>query len=355
MTIHDLPTPALLVDLDALETNIARMAAHARASSKTLRPHAKAHKCVPVARRQVSAEAAGVCAATVPEAELMARAGIPSVLLTSPLADPRKMARIARLVAGVNEIAVVVDHAEQVRWYQEAASACAAALGVLVDLDVGDHRTGIAPGAPAVELAQAVVSAPNLRFAGLQAYSVRASHFESVEGRREYSARVLEAAAETRDVLARSGIETPVISGGSTGTWTVDGAGDTLTELQTGSYVFMDAAYRKIGGVDFANAMTVLATVVSANYPGHVTVDAGYKAFSTDRPFGPEPVDVTGVRYQWAGDEFGLLHLESPSRPLRLGARVRFVPPHCDPTVNLYRRIHVCRGEEVLDEWPVMD
>src|SRR5687768_12936483 len=164
MTIHDLPTPALLVDIDAFESNIKRMST----AGKKLRPHAKAHKCVNVAKRQIAAGAIGVCVATVPEAELMVRAGIPGVLLTSPLADPRKMARIVALAPN---IAAVIDHAEQMRWYSEAASEANVILNVLVDLDVGDHRTGILPGESALQLAQQIMKAPNLRFSGLQAYS----------------------------------------------------------------------------------------------------------------------------------------------------------------------------------------
>ncbi len=354
MTIHELPTPALLLDADLFESNISRMSSHILRSGKALRPHAKAHKCVHVAKRQIAAGAVGVCVATVAEAELMVRAGVPGVLLTSPIAETKKAGRMVVLSMMSPDPLVVVDHREQLSIYASAASVAGVSLNVLVDLDVGDHRTGVAPGEPAAALAEAVMQSSHLRFRGLQAYSVRGSHEVGVEARRELSRTSLEGAIMTRELLTSRGIPVEMVTGGSTGTYEVD-ASSGLTELQAGSYVYMDAAYRKIGGVKFTNALTVLATVISANHPDLVTIDAGFKAFATDRPFGPDPMHVTGVRYEWAGDEFGYLHLDQPSRKIGLGTRLEFIPPHCDPTVNLYDRIHVCRGESVIDVWPVMD
>ncbi|HYI97304.1 MAG TPA: DSD1 family PLP-dependent enzyme [Bryobacteraceae bacterium] len=339
MTIYDLPTPALLVDIDAFESNIQRMST----AGKKLRPHAKAHKCVNVAKRQIAAGAIGICVATVPEAELMVRAGIPGVLLTSPLADPRKMARVAALAP---DIAVVIDHPDQMRWYSEAASAANVTLNALVDLDVGDHRTGITPGEPALELAQQILRTRNLNFSGLQAYSVRASHMPAITN------DTWQCAVDTAALLKQHGIEVSILTGGSTGSYQGDTTVPEVTELQAGSYVFMDEAYSRIEGIPFLNSMTVLATVISATHTDRVTVDAGFKAFSTDRPFGPSPVDPSIGRYDYAGDEFGYIY---EPRGLRLGDRVRFIPPHCDPTVNLYDRIHICRGDTVEDVWSVMN
>ena len=336
----DLPTPALLLDLDAFEKNLARMAESAGKSGKKLRPHAKAHKCVDIAHRQLDAGAAGICVATVAEAELMASAGIADLLLTSPLGEPAKISRIVRTGA-----MVVVDHPAQVAWYALTNRP----LDVLIDLDVGDHRTGARSVDQALEIARAVDAAPNLRLRGLQAYSVSGSH-ASGDDRRRNSQHTFQIAAAARDALKHAGFSTEILSGGSTGTWDVDLALPELTEFQAGSYALMDLAYRKLG-IDFQNALTVLSTVISANHNGFATVDAGYKAFSTDRPFGPEAVDLAGSKYRWAGDEFGFL--DHPD--LKLGERVEFIPPHCDPTVNLYDRIHACRGVFVEAVWPVMD
>jgi D-serine deaminase-like pyridoxal phosphate-dependent protein len=153
--------------------------------------------------------------------------------------------------------------------------------------------------------------------------------------------------------LLSEGFDARRLTGGSTGTWEIDLGIPELTELQAGSYALMDVAYRKIGGVPFAPAMTVLATVVSASHETFVTVDAGYKAFATDRPFGPEAAQLNNVRWQWAGDEHGILHFENGPRTLQPGDRVEFLVPHCDPSVNLYDRIFVCRGDNVEAVWPL--
>jgi len=345
LTKQQLPTPALLLDLDKFETNLARMAARIKESGKSLRPHAKAHKCVEIANRQVAAGAIGVCVATVAEAELMASTGIPGLLLTSPVADPLKMARIVNTGA-----MVVVDHIQQVAWYDQAASAAGKKLDVLVDLDVGDHRTGARSPEDAAEIAEAVDQAANLELRGLQAYSVLGSHAGGLEERQRVSRESFQIASRALGIMLRRGLSTEIVTGGSTGTWEIDTAVPDLTELQAGSYVLMDLAYRR-EGLDFEHALTVMATVVSANHAGFVSVDAGYKAFSTDRGYGPEAVDLPGGKYRWGGDEFG--YVDMPDGLPKLGSRLEFIPPHCDPTTSLYDRIYACRGANVETVWPV--
>jgi D-serine deaminase-like pyridoxal phosphate-dependent protein len=351
MNINEIGTPALLVDSGLLQQNLSRMATLARAHNKRLRPHFKAHKCLEVARRQIEAGAAGICAATDREAQVLVRGGIRNVLLTSPIADRLKARRVAALAQEDPGFTVVVDHPDQVDMYESAASSN---LNVIVDLDVGDHRTGIQPGKPALDLTQVIINSRHLRFAGLQGYSVRASHAE-FENRAQVSADSLQALEETRALIDSAGIPVPLTTGASTATALVDAETTALDELQAGSYVFMDLAYRRIGGMPFANAALVLATVISGNHSDRVTVDAGFKAFSTDRPFGPEVHDDARLRYTWAGDEFGYLLPDGNEIKLRIGDRVRFVPPHCDPTVNLYDLIYICEGDQVTDTWPVME
>ena len=319
------------------------MANRVQQSGKQLRPHAKAHKCAEIAKRQVAAGAIGVCVATVPEAELMCGAGISGLLLTSPLADPRKMARAVATGA-----TVVVDHVVQVEWYNAVARSADRVTGVVVDLDVGDHRTGARQG-QAIEVVKAIDKASHLRFRGLQAYSVCSSHGATAGERARTSRSAFESAAATRDALARMGFDSGILSGGSTGTWDIDTQVPEVTELQAGSYVLMDLAYGKLE-LPFRHALTVLSTVVSVNHEDFVTVDAGLKAFSTDRGYGPQARSASGAEYRWAGDEFGFL--DTVSRP-SLGVKIEFIPPHCDPTVNLYDRIYVCRGEAVEASWPV--
>lgn len=341
--IQQIPTPALVVDLDAFEANLTRMAAHVKAAGKSLRPHSKAHKCPEIAKRQLAAGAIGVCCATVVEAELMASAGITGILLTSPLADPLKMARAIATGA-----MVVVDNPQQATWYDEAARAAGRRLDVLVDLDVGDHRTGARSKEQALAIAEQVDSADHLELRGIQAYSVVGSHAGGLEERQRVSKEVFGQVYQLLGTMLRRGLCCDIVTGGSTGTWEIDTLNADLTELQAGSYVLMDMAYRR-EGLDFANSMNVLATVVSANHDAFVTVDAGFKAFATDRGYGPEVLHHSGATYRWGGDEFGFID----GAKLALGDRVRFVPPHCDPTVNLYDRIHACRGENVEAVWPV--
>jgi D-serine deaminase-like pyridoxal phosphate-dependent protein len=284
--------------------------------------------------------------------ELMTGAGI-GVLLTTPVASAVKTDRIAALARGGADVRVVVDHSHQVGLYQASAARAGTTLAVLVDLDIGDHRTGIPCDERAIALANEVAASPNLRFAGLQAYSVSGSHTEGWQARRAHSTAAIAQAIPIQKQLLAQGLDATTLTGGSSGTWNIDLAIPELTELQAGSYTLMDVAYARIGGVDFAPAMTVLSTVVSASHDTFVTVDAGYKSFATDRPFGPEAVGLQGVRWQWAGDEHGILHFENGSRTLKPGDRVEFLAPHCDPTVNLYDRIVACRGERVEAVWPL--
>jgi 3-hydroxy-D-aspartate aldolase len=359
----ELPTPALLLDLDKFEANLSRMAGHIAKAGKKLRPHAKAHKCVEIARRQIAAGAVGVCVATIKEAELMAQAGISGLLLTSPVADPLKMARIVKTGA-----MAVVDHAQQAAWYQEAARDADRVLDILVDLDVGDHRTGASSLEQALAIAEAVDRAGHLRLRGLQAYSVHGSHGSGPEERARVSAESFARAVAVRDAMARKGLSTEILTGGSTGTWNIDTQIPELTELQAGSYVFMDMAYRRAGmdvKLDFEQALTVLVTVISANHADSVSVDGGTKAFATDRGYGPEPAYLQGLKYRWGGDEFGYLELDgtlsesrtTPGTAVRslpkLSEKIEMLPPHCDPTVNLYDTIYACRGEIVEAAWPL--
>ena len=345
LTKQELPTPALLLDLDKFEANLGRMASHIKVSGKSLRPHAKAHKCPEIAKRQIAAGAIGVCVATVAEAELMAAAGISGLLLTSPVADPLKMCRIVRTGA-----MVVVDHPQQVTWYDEAARAAERKLDVLIDLDVGDHRTGARSPEDAAEIAEAVDQSTHLDLRGIQAYSVLGSHAGGLEERKRVSRESFFVASRALGIMLRHGLSTEIVTGGSTGTWEIDTSVPDLTELQAGSYALMDLAYSR-EGLDFANALTVLATVVSANHPGFVTVDAGFKAFATDRGYGPEALNQPGSTYRWGGDEFG--YVDMPDGISKLGSRLEFIPPHCDPTSNLYDRIYACRGEQVEAVWPL--
>ena len=322
---------------------------------------AKTHKCVEVARRQIRAGALGVCVATVPEAEVMTSGKIKGILLTSPLATEDKIQRMARLAEEATDLMMVVDHPRQVELYQETAESNGNRLNLLIDIDVGDQRTGVISKQSALELAETVERSRNLNFMGLQAYSGSSSHVVGFENRKIHSRKAMALALEVRGLLAARGIPVKILSGGSTGTYNIDTVLSGLTELQVGSYIYMDLDYHRIGGLDgssyedFNFSLTVLTSVVSTNHPHQVTLDAGLKSFSTDRPFVPVAKNLSGVNYAWKGDEFGALIFSPTNCKIHLGDRLEFFVPHCDPTVNLYDRVHVCRGDEVIGSWPIMN
>jgi D-serine deaminase-like pyridoxal phosphate-dependent protein len=355
--IPDLPTPCLLLDLDGFEANLEKMSRFTNDRGVALRPHAKTHKCVNIARRQIERGAIGISVATIAEAEVMARAGIRGLLLTAEMVGEPKITRLIQLVAKAPDTMVVVDHADNARDLQQAAAAALLRLQVLIDLDIGQNRTGAEPGEPALKLAQTIASSPNLRLKGLCAYAGHVAHAVGFAERRTGSQRAMKRAISTRNLLVKNGQEIEILTGASTGTYNIDADIEGMTELQSGSYVFMDVEYRRIGGKsgplydDFVPALNVLATVIHRS-GNKAIVDAGLKAFATDRAFGPEPVDGTLGRYEFAGDEHGRLVLE---KDIKLGEKVRFITPHCDPTVNLYDRLYCVRGDVVEDVWAIME
>ncbi|MBV6433634.1 MAG: D-threonine aldolase [Bryobacteraceae bacterium] len=354
---NDLPTPALIVDLDAFEDNCRKMAGFVRGAGRAFRPHAKTHKCPAIAKYLISQGAVGVCAARLSEAAALAAHGVTGLLVTTAVIGRQKIERAIALGAMRPETIFVVDDAENARRLNEAASAAGLTLHVAIDLFVG-NRTGVAPLAPAVAVGEVIDGLSNLRLAGIQAYAGQASHTVGFENRKLVSIEAMTPAVETRRMLERKGIPCPLLSGGSTGTYNIDAAIDGITELQPGSFLFMDLDYSRIGGQsgeiydDFRNALFVIATVVSRPKADLAVVDAGYKAFSTDRPFPPRWRGGAEYPYGFAGDEHGRIALKDGQSP-RTGDRLEFIIPHCDPTVNLYDRIYAVRGEQVEAVWPV--
>lgn len=366
LTVDDLPTPALLLDLDAFEANVTKMTNWCREHGKALRPHGKTHKCPEIALRLMKAGAGGACAAKLSEAEVFARAGVRNLLITTAVVGPHKIERAVRLASTHPDTIFCVDNVQNAQDLNEAAASAKRTLNVAIDLYVGG-RTGIPTGQPAVSLAKALDGFRNLRFAGLQAYAGQASHKSGYKERVESSRSAMLPAVETRRSIEAGGVACPLLTGGSTGTYNIDSEIDGITELQPGSFVFMDVDYNRIGGQDgpvyrdFRNSLTVLTTIVSKPSDAEAVVDGGLKAFSTDKPFMPEVAGlwkggrqaVNGLVFAWGGDEHGKLNLAKSSAPLNVGDRVEFVIPHCDPTVNLYDRIFCVRGERVEAAWPI--
>ena len=356
----ELNTPVLVLDLDALDRNIARMAAFAAEHGVALRPHAKTHKSVDVARRQVEAGALGQCCAKLGEAEALADGGLDGLHITSPVVSRPAIARLAALNARLASLTVVVDDADNARALAAAVEASGRRLGVIIDIDPGIRRTGVPSPAAAVALAQAIAKLPALDGRGVQFYCGAEQHVESFEGRREAMAGKATYLREVIAALRAAGFDPRIVTGGGTGTHRIDVELSLFTELQVGSYVFMDDQYNRCalteqGPSPFETSLAVDARVISVNAARLVTLDAGFKAFSTDA--GPPTVASgapEGSTYAFMGDEHGALILAAGAnaRPA-LGDRVTLATPHCDPTVNLYDSYHVVRGEDLVGIWPV--
>ncbi len=356
--IDDLPTPALLIDLERMERNLGKMAEDARKMNVGLRPHAKTHKCPIIAKMQMDLGAVGICAAKVSEAEVMLAAGVDKVLITSPVVTKEKISRVIDLAKQSPGIQMVVDNAKTIDDFNAAAKEAGITLRVILDLDTGTKRTGVATGAPALALAQQIDKADSLQFDGLQNYAGHLMHLVGHDVRKKLSIETAARAIETKAMIEKSGIKVDVLSGGGTGTFDIDGAIDQVTDLQVGSYLFMDVQYRKIGDVDsevfdyFDPSLFVLVTAISQPVPERITVDGGYKAFASDDAL-PEFRDITGVTYRWGGDEHGIILLDDPSREMKLGDKMQVMASHCDPTVNLYDYYHPVRNGQVEELWPI--
>ncbi len=354
---HDLPTPALIVDLDAFEANVAKMFRYVKGKGRAIRPHAKTHKCPEIARYLLNAGAVGVCAAKLSEACALADGGATGLLVTTAVIGVRKIERAIALAQRRPETIFCVDDPRNVEDLSAAAAAANVTLNVAIDLWVG-NRTGIVPGPPAIALAELIARQPHLKLAGLQAYCGFAAHTVGFDNRRKVSMEAMAPAVEMRRALEAKGIPCPLLTGGSTGTYNIDSDIDGINELQPGSFIFMDVDYNRIGGQsgdefygDFANSLFVLTTVVSKPTATMAIVDGGFKAFSTDKPWPPRWNGGDGISFGFAGDEHGRLALSTAAA--NVGDRLEFIIPHCDPSVNLYDRMYAFRGEQVEAVWRI--
>jgi len=340
MPLGQVDTPALVIDLDAFERNLKRMADFVGRAGVRLRAHAKTHKSPIIAARQVALGAVGVCCQKVSEAEVLVEGGVADVLVSNEVAGAAKLDRLAALARRAR-IGVCVDDPGNVAELEAAAARAGAKLDVLVEIDVGGKRCGAAPGAPAARIAELVAKAPHLRFAGLQAYHGSAQHVREASERRDLIALAVASVEETLRALRAVGLEAQIVSGGGTGTYENEAASRVYNELQCGSYIFMDADYarnkRADGSAfgDYEHALFVSATVMSLPVPERAVVDAGLKALAFDSGM-PVPWRLPGAVYHRPSDEHGVLDLSNcAERPAR-GGKVLLIPGHCDPTVNLH-------------------
>jgi D-serine deaminase-like pyridoxal phosphate-dependent protein len=351
-------TPALIIDEVALQANIERMAETAAAHKVALRPHAKTHKSAVIARRQVNAGAIGIACATLREAEALTEAGVTGLMVTSPVVGADKAARLARLNR-VSPLMVVVDHRDQFEGLRAALADGDPPLGVMVDVDVGQGRTGVTTLQDGHALARLAAADRRFSFRGLQGYAGHIQHIFEPAERRAAAAKSVEGLRSLAALLQADGIACAVISGSGTGSHAYDMDGP-YTELQVGSYVFMDADYGRLRQDDgsplpFAPALYVLATVVSANREDQVTVDAGTKALAVN---GPAPAHFIGLpagaSYSFSGDEHGTIRLPPGSPRPTVGARVLIGATHCDPTVNLHPAYYAVGADGAVTAIPII-
>ena len=359
--LHELTTPALVLDLEAFEQNIAAHQHQINLHGLRARPHAKSHKCAEIARRQIAAGAVGVCTASLHEAEAMVGQGINNILITSPVIGAGKLDRLMQLLERGAVVAVVVDDQEHAASMAAAAHRSGHVLDVLIDVDLGMGRTGVSNIESALQLVNVVCAAEGMSYRGLQAYSGRVQHItEFAERDRVYTGQLRFLSALIA-ALDKRGLKPATVSGGGTGTLALDCREGILTEHQAGSYIFMDVEYGAVtlrasdAGPAFATSLFLHSTVISKNVPGQVTTDAGLKSFATDGPLPRVSAGApVGTAYSFFGDEHGCLTFPTPTDSLPLGSIVAFVTPHCDPTINLHDYLHVVRHDTIVDIWQIV-
>ncbi|HEX2941798.1 MAG TPA: DSD1 family PLP-dependent enzyme [Rhodopila sp.] len=357
MKQEEIDTPALVIDLDAFEYNLDTMAKLLAPTGVKLRAHAKTHKSPIIARMQMARGAVGNCVQKVAEAEALAWGGIPDILVSNEVVGAAKLARLCAL-SHIAKVAVCADDVQQVSAIEAAAADAGIRMTVLVEIDVGAARCGVQPGPEAVALAKRIAGSRHLIFGGLQAYHGSAQHKRTPDERRALIGGAVDASRRTVEQLRQQGLDCPIVGGAGTGTFDIEAKSGVYTEMQAGSYVFMDADYAR--NLDeagapvstFRHALFVLSTVMSASQPGIAVLDAGHKAVAVDSGM-PTVWQRPDIRYVSASDEHGKLTVGSETAAPKLGEKLLLVPGHCDPTVDKFDWYVGVRNGRVECLWPV--
>jgi D-serine deaminase-like pyridoxal phosphate-dependent protein len=355
----DLDTPALCVDLDRFEQNLATMRKKLAGTGVASRPHGKTHKCPAIAKLQLASGSIGICAAKLSEAEVFAANGIDRVLMTTSNVSVSKIRRAMNLRKGTPGFIQAVDLPQNARDLNDAAKEAGIVADVVVDVAVGT-RSGVPAGDQAIALAQLVDKLPNLRLRGMLSYDGGAQHIKGFKTRVEQTLNRIAPSVETYERMKRSGLNTEIFSGGGTGTYNIMPRVSGLTDVQVGSYVFMDCQYIEIGGEadenvfdDFASSLTVLATVLNTYFEKSITTDAGAKALTLNKP-GPWVIGEKDFAYNAGSDEFGVIRYEKAERSYKVGDKLELIVPHCDPVVNEYDQMYAIRKDRVEAVWPIL-
>ncbi len=357
--MDDLDTPCLLLDYDAMLDNITSTHQFIIRNGKSIRAHVKAHKCSQLAKIQIENGAHGLCTATLSEAEKLFEKGFDNILITRPIVEKNKIQKVIQYVQQGKNIIVVVDSEEIAGIHDEMNSHTSKRLQILLDIDIGFGRTGFKPES-VLDIAERIQDKKNLVVCGIQAYHGDVQHIQRFEDRKIQTLECMLVAVEIFSEMKRRGFDCNIFSGGGTGTHAIDIQIKELTELQIGSYLLMDAQYLDVELYNESSlpklkpALSVLTTVISNNSRDYVTVDAGLKSIYRDSP-NPRVISDTDeiLDYEWFGDEFGKIMGKVNDDKLRLGTKIKIIPSHCDPTVNLYDKIYLISGDKVLDTYPI--
>jgi D-serine deaminase-like pyridoxal phosphate-dependent protein len=354
----DLDTPALCVDLNALEKNLSAMQTRLRAMNVASRPHGKTHKCPAIAKLQLAAGAIGICAAKLSEAEVFSANGVGPILMTTSNVSPAKIRRAMALRKSNPQFVQAVDYAPNARDLNDAAREAGIVADVVVDVAIGT-RSGVPAGDQAIALAQLVDKLPHLKLRGIVSYDGGAQHIKGFKARLDQTLNRFAPSLETFERFKRSGLSTEIFSGGGTGTYNILPRAGGVTDVQVGSYIFMDCQYLEIGGEtndevfsDFLPSLTVVTTVLNTYFPRSITTDAGAKALTLNRP-GPWVIGEREFTYNAGSDEFGVIRYETAQRSYAVGDKLELIVPHCDPVVNEYDQMYAIRDDRVEAVWPI--
>ncbi|SEJ06272.1 D-serine deaminase, pyridoxal phosphate-dependent [Cyclobacterium xiamenense] len=355
----ELETPSLCLELEVMEKNLKKVHYKLAGSGIGVRPHIKTHKCPALAQMQLDAGAVGVCAAKLSESEIMLENGISQVLMTGVNVSPVKIKKAMALRKKYPGFIQAVDNPVNAQDLQDAAKAAGIIAEVVVDLDV-IKRSGVRTGLPALELAQQIDRSPNLRFMGILAYDGGAQHVKGYAARKARTDQTFEPVVATYESMVKSGLNVEIFSGAGTGTYDMMGDVPGFTDVQVGSYLFMDAQYMAIGSEEneelydhFDPSLTVMTTVINTNYPGRLITDSGAKALTINKPSGIV-IGEPGFTYNAGSDEYGTVTYSEANRDYKVGDRLEVIVPHCDPAINLYDRIYGIRRGKVEMVLPVL-
>lgn len=349
--MDQLDTPALIIDLDLMESNISKMAKFFESVDADLRPHSKTHKIPIIAHKQIAAGAIGICCQKLAEAEVMAAAGVEDILITNQIVGHRKVWRLVNLSKHSNVI-VAVENLENAKNISEAALKRETKVNIIVEINVGIDRCGVEPGKQTLEFIQRIRRLPGLSFRGMMGYEGPFIGIKDWNERKNAAEERLRLLVETSELVRDNGIDFDIVSAGATGTYNITGVYPGITEVEAGSYVFMDTTYDTLGGVDFDLALSLLTTVISRPTKDRAIVDAGMKAITGE--FGiPAVKGLDGLELKKLSEEHGTLVVTNPEQRLKIGDKIEIYPSHCCTTVNLHDKAYGIRKGKVESVWMI--